>query len=310
MTMLDNKDAARKHIEDLGYRVTPEAFVDYIHSFQRELIGHYLQAGISPNSREGKPPHRTPLMLVMAQNDPNSANLLIEAGADSALVDDHGLSTIKWAVIGAVLWSRSKEQIDICARLAEKSNISEEDRHLAEMLNVNMDQAFAHLLKYWCKAKQPERLRYMRPPASGSEIESIAEESKRIFPAALKALYELFDGEDTSNLKAWSILPLKEIRKIQNEMRKQPVVNDLSPSGKIKKLKWDDSWIPFAIDANGDLLFSSTKLLGDKLPGIAPKEPVYMYLHDEKRVSFASRSVSDGLRLAFENLPSLSQPNP
>jgi hypothetical protein len=277
----------QKKLKRMRLTPTPGTFIREVsHGSAQsyEIATLFLEAGIPAESREKKAPHRTALMIAVSHHrSPKFIKRLLDAGAQPALTDDDGWSSVAHLVYRFDAEIPGRDTFaEVFQLLTASPDVLAEDRALWEPGLTPWGAFFRLGLRALSQSKS-KALAGIRPPATEAQIAEAEAALELEFPEPLKGLYRAFDGMARYHfLSGWQVYPLAEVIETARLMRGRKLTNDLGARGH-RNLSWSNTFIPFAQDPAGDVLFTTPRILGDHYI-MKPVDPTYIYRHDEDRV--------------------------
>jgi hypothetical protein len=281
-------EAVLKKLKRKGFEPTPTNLHLTLQSGMADALDALelcLHSGVSPETRDPKPPHVTPLMVAVSRRrQPKVIARLLAAGANPALTDDQGWSAVAHLVahFDAEVSKKQDTFAEVFAMLTAHPEVSAEDRALWSPGQTPWS-AYLRLGLRALARKRPALAAHVGAPATEAQLAQAEAAFERPFPDVLRDVYRVFNGWAPSHyLDGWQVLPLKELVSAAHSLKGRALGNDLGSRG-YRELKWSPKFIPFATDNTGDLLFTSPRMLGDR--AIArPADPTYIYRHAEDQV--------------------------
>lgn len=291
-----------KKLKRMRLQPTPQALITQVsHGSARgyELATLLLEAGISPDAREGRAPGRTALMLAVSRNRSlKFITRLLEAGAHPELTDEDGWSSVAHLVSAFDAEFPGRGTFAEVFRLLTASpHVTAEDRALWEP-ELEPWAAFLRLARRALARSKPQVAAALRAAATEPRLSEAEAALGVTIPEPLRGMYRVFDGMARYHfIGKWQLYSLAEVVETAQSLRGRKLSNDLGARGH-RNLSWSDSFIPFAQDAAGDVLFTTPRMLGDRAV-IKPLNPTYIYRHDEDRVARGTFRLDSELRHLF-----------
>ena len=288
-----------KKLKRMRLQPTPRAFLAEVatgNARNYDIAMLLLEAGVPPDSREGKAPGRTALMMAVSRNRQlKFITRLLEAGANPALTDEDGWSSVAHLVCAFDAEIPGRDTFAEVFRLLTASpDVTAEDRALWEP-GLEPWAAFLRLGQRALAKSKPKVAAAMRAPATEAQLAKAEAALGVTIPEPLRGLYRVFDGMAQYHfLGKWQLYPLAEVVEVAQSLRGRKLSNDLGARGH-RNLSWAPSFIPFAQDAAGDVLFTTPRMLGDRAV-IKPINPTYIYRHDEDGVTRGTFRLDSELR--------------
>lgn len=156
-----------------------------------------------------------------------------------------------------------------------------------------MNETLKHLVQFLEK-EAPDKLKYMKGPATADEIAAVEDQIGLKLPSDLVNLYKVYNGFSPLN-----IVEVKEIAGTVKWFREfdEFTDSDAKPGEGVKKKYFSDKWIPFVDHANGN--FECI----DQDPGAGGKRNQVIYLDHEGIGRYvSSQSLDEWLEKAAKDL--------